>query len=511
MNRSRPSVLIRADASSRIGMGHVMRCLALAEVWQERDGDVTFAMSEGAPLIEPRLRHGRLEAISITAVPGSEGDARQTGLLAKERSVSWVVTDGYRFDSKYQESLRERLNETGCRLLCIDDFRHASHYFADAVLDQSISIADQDLYADREAYTTVLAGSDYVLLRREFRKWRETSREIECAPAKRLLVTLGGGGNSIIPKIVRAVARLGRYSLECKIVIGPGFESKESLELIGAGVRQGITLLHSVIDMPELMAWADLAICGAGSTAWEMAFMGLPALLVILADNQEPLAERLDRQGVARSIGWHYALSDRQIAAELERLVLSPERRLCMSAVGRKMTDGRGAERVADYMQGTRFKLRPVTDADCEVVWKWANDAKVRSGSFCSEPIEWGDHVRWFGSRMNDPHCVFQMIVDDTETQVGQLRHEIRGSEAVVSIGLAETYRGKGLGSRVLRAGGESLFESTDVEVIHAYIKTDNDASERAFLKAGFVRLADEPLEGQSAAHLVLRRSPQKC
>src|SRR2546427_1351793 len=184
---SSQTLLIRADANVEIGTGHVMRCLALAQAWQDRGGDVVFAMAEASPGIDERLRLEQAQISRLDAMPGSADDAAQTASLARELQADWAVVDGYHFDSAYQRSLKGE----GLKLMVIDDYGHAGHYSADVVVNQNIS-AKESLYTSRERYTRLCLGLDYVLLRREFKEWREWEREI--APlAKQIVVAMGGG------------------------------------------------------------------------------------------------------------------------------------------------------------------------------------------------------------------------------------------------------------------------------------------------------------------------------
>src|ERR1022692_1556760 len=125
-------LLIRADASVAIGTGHVMRCLALAQAWQDAGGPVTFVMAESTPAIEERLRSEGVGLIRIEGVPGSDFDSEQLLAVARTRGPSWVVVDGYEFGEGYQRALKNgRL-----KVVLIDDNGRSGTYAADVVLNQ---------------------------------------------------------------------------------------------------------------------------------------------------------------------------------------------------------------------------------------------------------------------------------------------------------------------------------------------------------------------------------------
>jgi len=166
-------LLVRVDSGINIGSGHVMRCLALAQAWQDDAGDVVFVLATESPNAEARLTAEGFEVVYINAKPGSAEDARLTTKLAHKYGASWVVVDGYHFDGDYQKIIKE----AGLNLLFIDDYGHADYYPADIVLNQNIH-ADEDLYRNRASYTKLLLGTRYVLLRREFLRWQGYKREM---------------------------------------------------------------------------------------------------------------------------------------------------------------------------------------------------------------------------------------------------------------------------------------------------------------------------------------------
>lgn len=339
------TLLIRADAGGQIGAGHVMRCLALAQGWQDAGGRAVFAMASESPGIEERLKSERIETVHLSAQPGSREDAAETSSRARSLNAAWIVVDGYVFDSDYQRAIKE----SGARLLFIDDYGHCDWYSADLVLNQNI-YAEESLYARREPHTRVLLGSRYAMLRREFLKWREWKREIADA-ARRVLVTLGGADpDNATLTVIRALQKLEMPDIEARILIGPLNPHRESLEREIKNSSRNIKLLTAATDIPQLMAWADVAVSAAGSTCWEMAFMGLPTVMIVLANNQNPIAKGLAAEDAALNTGWHNQLSDSSLPSLLNDLIGDPASRLSMSERGKTIIDGMGAQRLVEIL-----------------------------------------------------------------------------------------------------------------------------------------------------------------
>ena len=339
------SLLIRADANTRIGTGHLMRCLALAQGWKDSGGEVAFITAcESAGLLQ-RLSDEGFEAIQLDSPYPDPADWGATSQVLAAHPNAWVVLDGYHFDETYQKQVKG----AGHRLLVIDDMAHLEHYHADIVLNQNLH-AEQLNYSC-ESYTQLLLGTQYVLLRREFLQWQGWKREIP-EVARKVLVTLGGGDpDNVTLKVIKAMNKVELEDLEVKVVVGPSNPHMASLEEAVHHSPFTIQLLPAVRNMPELMAWADVAISAGGSTCWEVAFMGLPTVLLVLANNQRDIGEGLSEASVVHNLGWFEEMTDAKIADALSELLTNPDRRSMMSDSGQTLVDGVGRERVIDILR----------------------------------------------------------------------------------------------------------------------------------------------------------------
>jgi UDP-2,4-diacetamido-2,4,6-trideoxy-beta-L-altropyranose hydrolase len=484
-----------------MGTGHVMRCLALAQAWQDAGGRAVFASAEcPAPLAE-RLRGEGAEVARLEAEPGGEKDASATALLADREGARWVVADGYQFGGEYQSALKG----TGLRLLFVDDAGHAGHYSADLVLNQNV-YADAGFYAAREPRTRLLLGTRYALLRREFRLWAERRRDVP-EVARRLLLTMGGGdASNVTLKALRGIELAESEPLSVTVLVGGGNPHHGELVAFAARSRHRVELKTGGTDVPELMAEADVALTGGGTTCLELALMGLPFIIFVLADNQAPGAVRLAEQQAAVNLGSHERVTPEQVAEAFGRLSKDASARAEMSRRGRSLVDGLGAERVVREIRRGGLKLRRAVEADGRLLWEWANEPGARAVSFSPESIAWETHAGWFNSKLNDPRCFLFVAENDEGEPVGQVRFDIDSSEAVISVSVDARSRGGGVGGELIRLGSRALFDAAPVALIHAYVKPDNRASVRAFEGAGYRRAGSVEVRGHEALDLVLQK-----
>lgn len=494
-------LIIRADASTRMGTGHVMRCLALAQAWQEAGGAAMLAAATLPAALCDRLDAEAVEARLIDAEPGSAADAEQTTALAHAHGATWIVVDGYQFGAEYQQTLKD----AGLRVLFIDDYGHARGYCADLVLNQN-SYADEGLYTNRAPDTKLLLGSRYVLLRREFWPWRGWRREI--APvARKVLVTLGGADpDNVTLKVLQALNGVELAELEVVLIVGGGNPHAASLEAEAQHSRHTVRLERNVTNMPELMAWADLAISASGSTCYELAFMGLPTCMIVLAENQQPLAASLAAAGIGWNLGWHYQFEGAALADILDRGLITPSLHTAMSSHGQGMVDGFGSSRICAALQASSLQLRRVMPTDCRLLWEWANHPSVRAASFSSDVIPWEQHVAWFANCIASTDHRILLGTDINAKPIGQVRFERIGHNAVISVSLDQHARGQGYSSTLIRLGAQAVFAEWPIQQIIAYVKPENQVSLRAFLRAGFVVSSLADVRGIKALRLILSR-----
>ncbi|MCU1270541.1 MAG: pseudaminic acid biosynthesis-associated protein PseG [Acidobacteriaceae bacterium] len=484
------AILIRADASSSMGAGHVMRCLALAQAWRKAGGEVTFLMASSTPFVSHRVQTEGFEALTINVPPGGPEDAAKTRNSASQRQARWLVLDGYHFNLDYCAAV----TSDQWRILRVEDAPGSECPCADVILNQNAH-AQSSTYSEHAGVAQLLLGPRFALLRNEFVDACQLRREIPVIATKVLITTGGGDPQILLPRLVEGIECCSS-KLEAKIVVGAAPEGN----VLGwiARSRSSIELIVGSQDMSRLAAWADIAVSAAGSTCWEFCSLGLPSILIDVAENQRDVAKSLSEREIAVHVPLEEA-SSRRIAQEIESLIHSQSRREVMARRGRDLVDGRGAHRVTSALRAFGIRFRRATQDDCGLLWNWANDPVARAASFKSAQISWEEHSEWFRKTLADKRSLL-LIAEESRTPIAVIRvQEKKPAIGELSINLAPEVRGSGLATHLIqRCGGEAAEELSLIE-LYALIKEENVVSRRAFENAGYAVIERMQIGGVDA------------
>ncbi len=493
-----PFLIIRTDASFCMGSGHVLRCLALGQAWKRHGGECLFVLSDPPPAIRERLLQEGMAVQILSPLPGTPADAEKTIAIAAEYNASWIAIDGYHFDAFFQKHIRS----AGFNTLVVDDDGRAKEYTADIILNQNLS-AHPDLYMNRNSDAALLMGTRHVLLRAEYRKWMDWNREV-AAMGNNILVTMGGSDPvDITSRVVSALAAADLPELRLMVVVGPANPRREALAELARAHPETVRIFQDVREMAVLMAEADMAVMAAGTTVWETAYMALPSLLIPIAENQRAVAEHFHEHKAGINLGWHADISLPVLVEKVQSLGQSFTQRSQMAQNGRRLVDGNGCRRVLRAMLEKEIRLRPAREEDCRMVWEWVNMPAVRSASFHSAPIPWNEHVQWFNARLGNGACRYYIAETTGKGPIGQIRFDLNGDSALVSVCLDPTLHGKGYGSALISKASRELLLGTGITRLLAQIKPTNPASIRAFAGADFEAGPLLEINGQKAVSMI--------
>lgn len=316
-------IVIRVDASLKIGSGHVMRCLTLAKGLAEKGAKVQFICRNHSGSLIERIEQEGFEVYKLTRPgdffetienPGNEKlahakwlgvsqkqDASECQPILERIKPDWLIVDHYAIDQAWQKALKPYYK----KLMVIDDLGDRNHQ-CNLLLDQNYGSTDAKYQNRAPTHCTVLAGSRYALLRPEFALWREVSlkRREQVQNIKTLLITLGGvDPDNYTGQILSELAKTQlNKDIEIMVVMGATAPHLASVKHQAAAMPTKTTVKINVTNMAQLMANADLAIGAAGATTWERCCLGLPTIQLVIAQNQRQIAQALAKDHVVKLI-----------------------------------------------------------------------------------------------------------------------------------------------------------------------------------------------------------------
>jgi len=558
-------LIVRCDASSEIGTGHIMRMLALAQAWQDmhanggeraahnENGDkphVVFICARLPKGLMQQLQVEGFKVILINATPGSSEDFQQT-LKAISRyrlknlphaQTTWVVIDGYAFDVTYHCAIRS----AGFKLLVVDDCNHLPAYECDILLNQNLGAAEYAYHINPDA--KLLLGPRYCLFRREFRivkqknpqtrklhdkqliaiidgpcetDWKNQNQRshafkknngTSCTNGPNILVTMGGADrHNVTLKIIEALNKSKIKGLNVKILAGTANQNIERLKMaitsfpfhvegkvppMQGEAQINYQLINHTQNMPDLIRWADVAICAGGSTCWEFCLLNVPMILVALADNQRRIIDRLTSIGVGRYGKEWSKIETKSLTHEIDTLVKQLSSHTDSFMQDKLLIDQYGALRVLESMcptSHTELIFRPANACDMILYYNWTNEPTVRASAINSGHISLNEHRAWFHGRLRDPKSHLWVLVANG-LPVGQIRLDTEKSHAWLDYSLDPVVRGRGWG-KILVRDGIKHFPGRYYYSILAKVKPNNKISTAIMKSTGFKMIGGEDIK----------------
>ncbi len=334
---------VRADGNGEIGYGHLLRTLTVARALRDRRTCAVRYLMRSESDERPVSRAG-FAVDRLTHGDGAE-------LVSVVRPADGpLLVDSYLF----AEGDLDLLHQHGFCLLVFDDGCRLVRYAADVVVDYAPGAGELS-YSGLET-TRFCLGPAWFPLRSEFIDVDGDMRR--AGPVKSLLVTFGGSDPDDQTASVLEILRQDRRAWGVTVLLGPGYRGRAA-DVVAGDAR--FALVRDVENVAPLFVAADVAISGAGGTCLELAALGVPMVLFVLSQDQRRIAYCMERAGAAVNLGEPEETDADKLKTALNSLVDAPERRQRMSAAGRGLVDGLGAERIArviDCAWSARFPQR---------------------------------------------------------------------------------------------------------------------------------------------------------
>lgn len=499
-------VVIRTDASVYIGSGHVMRCLVLAHALKKKGccvefvsrpqlGDlVSFIRTKGFVVHELRqpldgLGPAHTEDYAAWLQVSWQEDAQNFLTLIGRADL--VVVDHYGIGQDWEKVIK---SELACGLFVIDDLVRS--HCAELLLDQTLS-RQIDEYKNCCPKAVVLAGCNYALIKPDFTHYRERSLDdVKEEGSHNVLITMGGidQPNATL-RVLGVFDKQETQRPHVTVLLGSKAPHYSSVKSFCERNSSWVTHIEFVENMAELMSKHSVAIGAAGSTSWERACLGIPSIIIPLAENQHTICENLVK-------------SEAAICVELDEI----EDKLCSSlgfllsqwfryrSANLSLCDGLGTQRVMheievqfDKKRCGQLSVRNALAKDLTKVFELQCKPETRRYAINSNTPSWDEHRDWMEGKLKSDQDYFYILEwRDSVTKivdVGVVRLDrARNAHYVISIFIDPKYHGKGIARQALKFVDEIHSNIT----IEAIVLIENLASQKLFESANYDRVKED-------------------
>ncbi|GAB5552443.1 MAG: UDP-2,4-diacetamido-2,4,6-trideoxy-beta-L-altropyranose hydrolase [Saprospiraceae bacterium] len=473
-------VYFRADGNSQMGLGHVIRSLALAEMLAPLF-ECHFIIRNPLASIKAQILNTCHSIIELPETNDHLSEAQT--LVHRFQPFDIVVLDGYYFRTEYQRIIKE----SGCKLVCIDDI-YAYHFVADVVVNHAPSL-DPKVYSIAP-YTQLCLGVDYSLLRKPFLEAAKTKR----APKKieTLFICFGGSDfNNCTSKILLEIIKDPLAIKKVEVVLGsanPHIFQVKRLAQLASHFQVNIHQNLSANQMVNLLEHSDLAIVPSSGILYEAICIQLPIISGYYVDNQIKVYEGFKALDII--IGVDNINQHENFSFAIQKAMESNFQETYDKQ--HALQHGQSTQNFLKLFTNLTshendYVLRPVQEEDSMLLYQWANDKQVRINALNSEPITFDTHTTWFTKKIQDPNTIMFILMRES-IPLGQIRFEIIQKKASITYSIDQSFRGRGLGKKILKFGIQALIrvKKDQIKEIVAKVKTSNPASNKIFTQLNF-------------------------
>lgn len=490
----KPTVIFRCDGGTHIGMGHVVRCLALAHMLREYF-DIQFVLQETDDTVYKWITAQGFSYKSIGRTSDFQADGRQLihTLQANGMVNCLVVLDGYNFMTPYQQMIQAE----GHKVVAIDDL-HQWYHSAEAVINHAPGISNSG-YECHER-TRLLLGLDYALLRPEFLHATRTERTIK--KAENFLISMGASDENNRTEFFARMLIDHFPQAQIRLLMSTLNPHYPTIKTWAESIPQlSICINLNTQELIEVLIAADVVICPASTISIEACAIGCSLITGYTASNQMGILAGLIQNGAAHSLGDLNKLNNQEALTSIQLFSENLSARETQLLHQRTLLDGNSDRRLALAFLEIQYNctVRRAIPDDALLYFQWANDPEVRANSYQTGEIRWGDHLKWFDSVItSDSWHLWLYCINDTAA--AQMRLKIENNTATINYSVSEPFRGKKLSKLLLQHAALNMsLQDPRIEYIEGWVKKSNIPSCRAFKSSGY-------LEAEETADSILFR-----
>ncbi len=477
---SNACIVFRVDGNADLGLGHIMRCLTLANVFNRSGYEILFICCKESKKACQYIEDSQFKIEYILQDGTAEYDANQCLNIFKNINVYMLVVDHYQLDSRWESLVWTR----EMKLMVIDDLADR-HHVCNVLLDSSYGREKNEYRILTNPECQYLLASDYCLLREEFSNLTEQTRlkRDKTTEISNILLNFGATDHKQLSVKTVNILQQNKFSGKVNILISSTCKWLEELKT-ACEKSNKISLHIDAKNVAQLMLNADLAIGSVGTSSWERCCLGLPTIGVVVANNQMNIASQLDQLGVM----------DLTTIDELNGLLVgyltnfNLKKWQQMSHKAFLVCDGLGAQRVknAVLVDHPEIVLRPMDIQDESILFSWQCESGNRKYSGVDQAPNIDEHKAWYANSLSDHSRRMWLLMFDGQ-KCGYVRLDAQHNSEEVSVLISQKYRKLGLAHGAIN----KLKQLCLFGVLNAQVSPENSASVSLFKKLDFKKVSN--------------------
>lgn len=518
------TVSIRVDASTRMGTGHVMRCLTLATKLEERGIHVIFLSKKHKGNLNHFIKQQGFEVLELSAPIQSienqtnekfwlgcsvQDDVNECQKLLSGLKIELLIVDHYSLDQQWHKLIKkpdqkDQKEAQPIKIMVIDDLANRKHD-CDILLDQTLGRDICDYQNLVPHHCQLLLGADFIMLRDEFLQNRQLAKNKrkQTSALSNILITMGGSDPDNIAETLLnwfLTFQQTNKTIQVTLVANQASPFIDNLKIISAN-HDWISIVSNPESMAQLILAADIAIGSSGATAWERCCLGLPSLSIISAENQNFLNENLAKAGAIISLGHFTDLTYTSFEQSIKQVIKVTRNYQKMVTRSFACCDGLGAIKVVNALIANLSHdvfLQEANYDDCQDMFDWQSNSEIRKYSHNPEPVKWKQHCDWLKSTLANSNKHLYMIKHTCPSSqilqsVGILRLDAIQNQQYkidacwqISILIAPDHQGKKIAEKAINEIPDIYKEQGIIAEVHS----NNTASHKLFSRAGFTAIS---------------------
>ncbi|MFY9159880.1 GNAT family N-acetyltransferase [Aquirufa ecclesiirivi] len=449
-------LLILTEAGDNIGLGHLIRCDAIAN--ECRRQNITCLL----------FVHFQGKIIDFQGQYESKNWHSDIDFLMQYSQDCPILIDSYLVSDEVLLTIRGYFNQ----VIMLDDYNRVN-YDADTIINPNVYF-DKINYSNQKA--KCYGGSEYVILRDEI---IQKGKSKLVTATNQIAVMLGGSiSEELLTKVCNSLLSFNEYNI---VIICPSPIQREKFSKQYHLFKwQG---LQNAIEICKLYLESYLVISGCGQTLHELAYLGKNVIGIQVGDDQILNQEYYLESGFLKTkLVWNDPEIEEKIEVEIKHILARTDSEF----LARNFIKGNGVKNILKLIFDSTNSItwRFAEWDDSSLFFKWANDPDVRNNSFSHDKIKWEDHAIWFKENL-DHGTIFLLFYAENKP-IGQLRIKFEGGKGIIDYSVDASYRGRGYGTVILSTVSK-IKEKFQIKFpIIGVVKQANVNSIKAFVNSGF-------------------------